>query len=56
VSWWPEGSVDHVEPGPDALGRALAWRLGRWDRRAAVAEALRAPERAAVFAAEDGCE
>lgn len=57
VSWWPAGDVDHVDAkaGAAALGRALAWRLDRWDRRAAVVEALADPERAAWLAAEDGC-
>jgi hypothetical protein len=42
VSWWPAGETDHVDTaaGPSALGRALAWRLGHWDRRAATTEAL----------------
>jgi hypothetical protein len=44
VDWWPAGSVDHVEvtAGASALGRALAWRMGRWDLRAAAVEALAA--------------
>jgi hypothetical protein len=33
--------VDHVRDGdPGALGRALAWRLGRWDLRAVLGELL----------------
>jgi hypothetical protein len=58
VPWWPATGIDHVDAaaGADALGRALAWRLGRWDRRTAAAEALRHPDRAAELAAEDGCE
>ncbi len=44
VDWWPVGSADHVDAsaGADALGRALAWRMGRWDLRAAAVEALAA--------------
>ena len=40
--WWPAGGTDHVEAaaGPAALGRALAWRLDRWQHRAAATEAL----------------
>ena len=58
VRWWAEPSVDHVDgaAGAAALGRALAWRLGRWDRRAAAAEALAQPDRQAELAAEDTCE
>ncbi|MGI8696050.1 MAG: hypothetical protein ACR2JQ_05305, partial [Mycobacteriales bacterium] len=46
VRWWPDGDVDHVdEPaGAGALGRALAWRLRRWELRAACVEALRSPD------------
>jgi hypothetical protein len=57
VSWWPAGDVDHVDAaaGAAALGRALAWRVGRWDRRAAVVEALADPGRGPLLAAEDGC-
>ncbi len=42
VPWWPAGETDHVDTaaGAAALGRALAWRLSRWDRRAAAAEAF----------------
>ena len=43
VAWWPEGGTDHTDGSPDALGRALAWRLGAWPARAAAAEALRHP-------------
>ncbi|MEP6696769.1 MAG: hypothetical protein ABJA34_07805 [Pseudonocardiales bacterium] len=56
VRWWPEGSIDHVDAasGPAALGRALAWRMGRWDLRAAAVEALAAPAEARPgLAAED---
>ncbi|HVQ90436.1 MAG TPA: hypothetical protein VMU51_05320 [Mycobacteriales bacterium] len=57
VPWWP-GDADTPDAvdragGPDALGRALAWRLGRWDRRAAAAEAFAHPEDAARLRAED---
>lgn len=42
--WWPDGDTDHVDTsaGPAGLGRALSWRLGRWDRRAAASEAFAA--------------
>ena len=40
VPWWPAGGTDHVDGTPAAAGRALAWRLGAWDRRAAAVEAL----------------
>lgn len=42
VTWWPEPGADHVDAaaGAAALGRGLAWRLGRWDLRSAAAEAL----------------
>lgn len=42
VTWWPAAGVDHVDAaaGAAALGRALAWRVGRWELRAAAAEAL----------------
>ncbi|HEY6749479.1 MAG TPA: ATP-binding protein [Mycobacteriales bacterium] len=43
VGWWPAGRTDHTDGSPDALGRALAWRLGAWPARAAAAEALRHP-------------
>ncbi len=58
VPWWPAGDLDHVDvaAGPQALGRALAWRLGRWDRRAAAAEALDRPADAARLVAEDAAE
>jgi hypothetical protein len=44
--WRAVADVDHVDEGAgaEALGRALAWRLGAWERRAAVVEALRAGE------------
>lgn len=46
VPWWVENEGEHVdgEAGAAAMGRALAWRLGAWDRRAAAAEALAAPD------------
>ncbi len=58
VPWWPDGDVDHIDAGagPQALGRAVAWRLGRWDRRAAAAEALDRPGDAARLVAEDAAE
>jgi len=42
VTWWPAAGTDHVAAaaGAAALGRALAWRLGRWNLRAAAIEAL----------------
>jgi hypothetical protein len=43
VTWWPEGDTDHTDGTPEALGRALAWRLGAWPARAAATEALRHP-------------
>ncbi len=55
ADWWPDPHVDHVDAaaGPAALARALAWRLDRWDRRAAAAEALAHPDAAARLRAED---
>ncbi|MEN3357555.1 MAG: hypothetical protein V7637_1537 [Mycobacteriales bacterium] len=57
VPWWPGGPAgpDAVDrpAGPAALGRALAWRLGRWGRRAAAAEAFAQPGDAARLRAED---
>jgi len=55
ADWWPGDGVDHVDAtaGPAALGRALAWRLDRWDRRAAATEALAHPDAAARLRAED---
>lgn len=55
VPWWPDRGTDHVDEaaGPAALGRALAWRLGAWDRRAAATEALADPAAAATLRAED---
>ena len=52
VSWWP-GEVDAVDGTPAALGRALAWRAGRWPSRQSLAEAFAHPQRAAELAAED---
>jgi hypothetical protein len=53
VPWWPDGGTDHVDGSAGALGRALAWRLGAWDRRAAAAEALADPAAADRHRAED---
>jgi hypothetical protein len=57
VGWWPGagGGPDAVSSaaGPGALGRALAWRLGRWDKRGVVIEALRRPETADFLRAEE---
>ncbi|TFV87453.1 hypothetical protein [Blastococcus sp. CT_GayMR16] len=53
VTWWPAGTVDHVDGSPAALGRALAWRAGAWPLRQALAEAFAFPDRAAELAAED---
>jgi hypothetical protein len=53
VSWWPEGSLDHVDGTPAALGRALAWRAGAWSLRQGLAEAFAFPDRAAELAADD---
>jgi hypothetical protein len=54
VAWWPgRDGVDAVDGSPAALGRALAWRAGRWELRAALAEAFAAPDRADELAAED---
>jgi hypothetical protein len=45
VAWWADRGSDHVDAsaGAAATGRALAWRLGRWDLRAAAVEALQQP-------------
>ena len=40
VSWLVAGGVDHVV-GADGMARALAWRLGDWDARHALAARLR---------------
>jgi hypothetical protein len=53
VAWWPGAEVDHVDGSPAALGRALAWRAGRWPARQALAEAFAFPDRADELAAED---
>jgi hypothetical protein len=54
VAWWPgRGGVDAVDGSPAGLGRALAWRAGRWELRAALTEAFAAPDRAEELAAED---
>ncbi|WP_242471266.1 hypothetical protein [Blastococcus sp. TML/C7B] len=52
VAWWP-GEPDRVDGTPAALGRALAWRAGRWELRQALAEAFAAPDRVLDLAAED---
>lgn len=58
VPWWPAGDIDHVDTGAGAaaLGRAIAWRLGRWDRRAAATEALEHPADDDRLVAEDAAE
>jgi hypothetical protein len=56
VAWWPGAGVDHVDGSPAALGRALAWRAGRWPARQALAEAFAFPDHADELAAEDGIE
>jgi hypothetical protein len=65
VTWWPatddgaadvgaaDDRADHVDGTPGALGRALAWRSGRWSMRQALAEAFAEPARADALAAED---
>jgi hypothetical protein len=56
VPWWPGGAgLDHVDAaaGAAALGRALAWRLGRWEARTAAAEAFARPVDADALRAED---
>jgi hypothetical protein len=53
VPWWPADDTDHVDGTAEAAGRALAWRLGAWDRRAAAAEALARPQDADRLRAED---
>jgi hypothetical protein len=52
VRWWP-GEPDRVDGTPEALGRALAWRAGRWGLRQALAEAFAHPDGALDLAAED---
>jgi hypothetical protein len=52
VPWWP-GEPDAVDGSPEALGRALGWRCGRWPLRQALAEAFARPGSAAELAAED---
>jgi len=57
VTWWPaeagDDGADSVDGTAGALGRALAWRTGRWSLRQAVAEAFAEHERSAELAAED---
>lgn len=59
VTWWPGtgDAPDHVDAGGGAaaLGRVLAWRLGRWDRRAAAGEAFAAADEERLRA-EDAAE
>ncbi len=48
VAWRVLGGIGgeiHVDDnaGTNALARALAWHAGTWDRRHAIAEALRDP-------------
>ncbi len=52
VRWWP-GEPDRVDGTPEALGRALAWRAGRWELRQALAEAFAHPDGVLDLAAED---
>jgi hypothetical protein len=52
VRWWP-GDPDRVDGTPGSLGRALAWRAGRWDLRQALAEAFAHPDGVPDLAAED---
>ncbi|SDF07905.1 hypothetical protein SAMN05660662_1013 [Blastococcus aurantiacus] len=55
LRWWP-GEPDLVDGSPDSLGRALAWRTGRWELRQALAEVFAHPDRASDLAAEDSIE
>jgi hypothetical protein len=57
VDWWVAGEGD---PGPrvhastlDGLAKGLAWAGGAWERRAAVAEVLAAPEALADVLVEE---
>lgn len=54
VPWRVVDGQAHVDAaaGPDALGRALAWRDGRWAQRWLRAAVLRDPGRSAALAAE----
>ncbi|MGY2128574.1 sacsin N-terminal ATP-binding-like domain-containing protein [Blastococcus sp. SYSU DS0617] len=52
VPWWP-GEPDLVDGSPGALGRALAWRAGRWELRQALAEVFAHPDRVLDLSAED---
>lgn len=61
VCWWPGGGPGHPDAvsrsaGAAALGRALAWRLGRWDCRAAAIEAFAHPGDAGRLRAEDAAD
>ncbi|CAN5122094.1 hypothetical protein BH20ACT5_BH20ACT5_09410 [soil metagenome] len=53
VSWWPGEGVDYVDGSAAGLGRALAWRHGSWQLRAALTEAFADPDGADRLAAED---
>lgn len=55
VGWRQLGGTDAVDEGAGAaaLGRALAWRVGRWERRAAAVEALQATDLTALSAEDD---
>jgi len=55
LDWWADADTDHVDggAGPAVWGRALAWRLQRWDRRAAAAEALAYPREEERLRRED---
>jgi hypothetical protein len=54
VDWRATPDADHVVAGSaTALGRALAWRAGRWELRAALTEAFAAGADERVLQAED---
>lgn len=54
VGWRVVAGVAHVDAaaGPDGIGRAIAWRDGRWSDRWLLAGLLRAPELADAYLAE----
>ncbi|MPQ96413.1 hypothetical protein GB931_00430 [Modestobacter sp. I12A-02628] len=58
VGWWPGDAdgPDATDGTPAALGRALAWRHGRWPSRQTLAEAFAAPDAAGALAAEDAVD
>lgn len=58
VGWRCIGDADHVDAsaGAAALGRALAWRVGRWERRQAAVAALEGSDGGAVSLLEDDLE